>query len=438
MSDTPPSKKQLIQYSFLALPLAFAGLPLYIHAPDFYTRSLGMDLGLIGLILLCVRLIDALQDPILGYLSDRYAMQRYAVLSIGTVILILGMAAVFYGPIAPIATSVWFAIALVCATTGFSLVVINLNMIGGFWLNSPTQRTHIAAWRESFSLMGLLIASITPTALQQVQTIPQSFISLFWVFAGMILLGFSLFHVFMHTLPKTHAIYQAHTQTKIAFIAILQGPNKAFFSLCFLTQLAGAIPSVLVLFFINDYLKLSEFSGLFLALYFIAGAACMVLWVKLSGYYGKKKTWCLAQCLAVCTFIGAYTLSRGDAWLYGVICILSGCALGADLTLPPSILADKISHQKKISEATQYYALLALLPKFALAIASGCAFLMLDTLGFSAGRENSPTALAGLVLLYTLIPCALKLSAGIGIWFLYKTEGEYSDNTLHKDVNDGT
>ena len=32
-------------------------------------------------------------------------------------------------------------------------------------------------------------------------------------------------------------------------------------------------------------------------------------------------------------------------------------ALGADLTLPASILADKVSQQNKTNEATQYYAI---------------------------------------------------------------------------------
>ena len=62
---------QLIAYGLFGLPLAMAALPLYVHLPKFYGDELGMSLALVGGILLGARLLDALQDPLLGYLSDR-------------------------------------------------------------------------------------------------------------------------------------------------------------------------------------------------------------------------------------------------------------------------------------------------------------------------------------------------------------------------------
>ena len=177
-----PSKILLFQYSLLALPLAFAGLPLYVHAPDFYTRDLGLSIGVIGAILLAVRLFDAFQDPVIGYVSDKHASSRFSIIASGTIILTIGMAAIFYGPQFSVAAAVWFALSMILATTGFSIVTINLNMIGGFWRDEPKQRTRISAWRESFALIGLLIASILPAALQSVQAAEDAFRTLVWVF----------------------------------------------------------------------------------------------------------------------------------------------------------------------------------------------------------------------------------------------------------------
>ena len=63
-------KAQLFKYAFLALPLAFAGLPIYIHAPDYYTTNLGISLTAIGYILLILRAVDAVQDPIIGQIPQ--------------------------------------------------------------------------------------------------------------------------------------------------------------------------------------------------------------------------------------------------------------------------------------------------------------------------------------------------------------------------------
>ena len=104
--------------------------------------------------------------------------------------------------------------------------------------------------------------------------------------------------------------------------------------------------------------------------------------------------------------------------------MFSGMALGADLALPPSILADRVTKQKTESEATQYYALIAFIPKTAIAIASGVSFLILDHLGFVAGEQNSPEVLDGVITLYALIPCLIKLCAAFWLWRLYKHEGD--------------
>ncbi len=423
MTDAP-SRYAVFQYSILALPLAFAGLPLYIHAPDFYTRDLGLNIGLIGMILLAVRLFDAIQDPFIGYLSDKHAGKRYAIVSIGAVMLVIGMAAVFYGPQLSIPTAVWFTLSMILATTGFSIVTINLNMIGGFWHDDPKQRTRISAFREAFALVGLLIASVLPAVFQSFTSAEDAFRILFWVFVVILVAGFITFTHFMKRISPEHKITKAGTSKGLSFLPILIGPDRHFFGVCFLAQLGSAIPGVMVLFFIRDYLGAGNLFGLFLFLYFIAGAALMRVWVKLADKTGKEKAWLASMLLAVVTFIWAFFLQPGDVIAYAVICVLSGMALGADLALPPSILADRVTRQKTESEATQYYALLAFIPKTSIAIASGVSFLVLGQLGFVAGTQNTPTVMQSLITLYALIPCLIKLIAAYYLWRMHKHEGD--------------
>lgn len=424
------SKISLLQYSLLALPLAFAGLPLYIHAPDFYTRELGISIGLIGAILLAIRLFDAIQDPIIGYISDKNAKGRAAIIATGTALLGLGMTAVFYGPQFTINPALWFAASMILATTGFSIVTINLNMIGGFWSSDPKQRTRISAWREAFALLGLLIASILPATLQSFYSPEQAFQILCWVFGAIMTVSIALFLHFMRDQSANQALTKTTTKKGLSFWPILSGPDRGFFLACFLTHLAAAIPGVMVLFFIRDYLGADALSGLFLLLYFLSGALLIGLWTKLAARIGKERAWLASMLLAIATFIWAFFLQPGDIIAYGVICVLSGTALGADLALPPSILADRINRQNTESEATQYYALLAFIPKTAIAIASGASFLILDQLGFIAGTQNSPQTLQGLITLYALIPCIIKLGAAFYLWHLHKKEGElYAQQT---------
>ncbi|MFP4312866.1 MAG: MFS transporter [Alphaproteobacteria bacterium] len=436
MSHSPPKRRELFQYSFIAMPLAFASLPLYIHAPDFYAREFGLGIGLIGVILILIRLFDAFQDPVIGYLSDKYAKKRYSMMSIGAAMLTAGIGAVFIGPSWEIYPALWFALSMILATTGFSIMAINLNMIGGFWQDDKNQRTRISGWREAFMLCGLLIASILPAALETMYSPQQAYIALFFVFAGMMAIGFALFSRFMIRTLQDHAMNKGDVNSGFAFLSILMGPQKRFYFICFLTHIAASIPAVLVLFFIRDYLGAEEFSGAFLFLYFISGEVFMQGWIKLSEKIGKEKAWFYSMLLAVATFVWAFFLQSGDIYMYGIICVLSGIALGADLALPPAILADKISAQKTKSEATQHYALLAVIPKTAIALASGIAFITLDILGFEAAQDNTEQALFGLIALYALIPCFIKLAAAFILWRTFHNKGDTNAiNTKRMDIH---
>ena len=133
MNNTPVEKSALFHYAFIALPLSFAGLPLYIHMPDFYTAEFGMSIGMLGVVLLALRIFDALQDPVIGYLSDRMAKQRRGIILIGIMALAAGIGGLSFGPPPWSPVILWFSVFMIFATLGFSILTININMMGGFW-----------------------------------------------------------------------------------------------------------------------------------------------------------------------------------------------------------------------------------------------------------------------------------------------------------------
>ena len=63
---------RLIAYALPAIPLAALSLPLYIIVPTFYAETLGLSLAAVGAALLVVRIVDAVTDPLIGWLADRW------------------------------------------------------------------------------------------------------------------------------------------------------------------------------------------------------------------------------------------------------------------------------------------------------------------------------------------------------------------------------
>lgn len=414
---TTLSRKALLSYGVLALPLAFAGMPLYVHAPDYYATQYGVSLASIGIALLILRIIDAVQDPLIGQLSARFAQYRQRVIVLSALLLALTFTLLFQ-PVKGLALW-WFAISMFLATTSFSALSINLNTLGGLWSCDSQQQTRITSTREAFGLIGLMLAVLLPSALSQIMPASQAF---GWVSGLLVLLVVVALIGFLRWAMSHNVTQQKAPQSRLTYLSIIghmPRHSRHFFGIYGVSMLASAMPAVLVLFYIRDRLEAEALTGLFLLLYFVAGAVGMPLWQRLSRRYDTTRSWALAMLLAIMSFVWAYFLQAGDVWHYGVICVLSGIAFGADLSLPPALLADHIHQQEVENSASMQFGLLAFLAKTALALGSAIALSLLDMAGFQAGQANNSEALQMLSLTYAAIPCAIKLIATMWLWRVF-------------------
>ncbi|TFW28373.1 MFS transporter, partial [Duganella callida] len=149
-------------YGLLGAPLAMAALPLFVQLPAYYATSLGMALAPLGGVLFGARLIDMLQDPLLGHLLDRTAAPRRW-MACGALALGLCFAALWLPP-AAVAPAVWLAPLLVLAYGAHSLVNIAY-LAWGARLPQPSLALSAVAWREAAGVAGMLAASLIPSAI---------------------------------------------------------------------------------------------------------------------------------------------------------------------------------------------------------------------------------------------------------------------------------
>ncbi len=69
-NETLPAKI-LLSYGGLMVPLAIVDVPIVIYLPVFYSKEIGIDIGLVGLIFVLARIWDGITDPLIGWLSDK-------------------------------------------------------------------------------------------------------------------------------------------------------------------------------------------------------------------------------------------------------------------------------------------------------------------------------------------------------------------------------
>ena len=408
--DNPNLKKPTIsalaQYGFFALPLAFDSLPIYIFAPDFYAVEYGVSIAAIGIAVLVMRLFDALQDPFIGHYSDTLNPYRKHIIALGVACFTLGFLMLF-NPLAA-APLAWLCASFVLCTFGFSVVTINMQALGSLWQVPSASFTTVMATREGFSLIGVLLAASLPPVLEKFYDTKEAFTYYSLAIIPLVIIGTGLFYKWLGQakLDNSKAV-----SLKLGAL-FEQKISKYFFGVYFLNSVASAIPATLLVFFVRDYLKAEPYLGMFLAIYFLAGAAAMPIWQKLSKSKSKIYAWGGSMVLATATFIWTIFIPEQAIVAFSIICALSGMAVGANLALPTAIAADLIRDRKHQSASNRYYAAMTFFYKSSLAVAAGLVLPSLEFLGFEPNTQNGVELLP---YAYALVPCVL-LVLTIALW----------------------
>lgn len=417
------SSWRLVAYGLTGVPLAMAALPIYVNVPKFYSDVMGLNLIAIGGLLLAARVFDAVQDPLLGHWSDLVRdgrlggfgrFGRYIFVAIGTPILALGMLGLFSPPALSETPLAWWLVAmLLLVYSAFSMMQISYQAYGAEISHDPLERTRITAFREGMSLIGVFLAAALPQIFSDKFGPREGYAIFAWVFIPFLIL---LVVATLALSPKPAARLQAAPEN--AFRAMIKPLKNSRFKRLLIVfvfnGIAASIPATLVLFFIEDVIQKPSMTAAFLIAYFAAGAMGMPLWIWLSTRIGKARAWLVGMMLSIVAFVWAFLLQAGDVTPFMIICVMSGLGLGADLALPPSILADVIDDDERAGSGRNegsYFGLWNLVTKMNLALAAGIALPTLSLLGYQPKITTSPHALLYLSATYALLPCILKLGA---------------------------
>ena len=409
------SKRELVCYSLFAAPLAMAALPIYVHVPKLYAE-LGLSLSSLGMLLLVLRFADAFVDPLLGRWSDRLAT-RFSPIAIASFALLTGMLGLL-NPAAASALSIslwpWLTVSLILVYFGFSLATIAYSAWGAELPPDSAARTRLTASREAVGLLGVLVAAALPTVLASSDTPTVQIGSGLARFSWLVVL---VLIVTLFTLWRLREAKVA-VDKPAALLGVLKDQRfVALLAVFALNGIASAIPATLLLFFVDDVLRAKDWEPIFLVSYFLAGALAMPLWVMLAARLGKVTAWGVGMLVAVFAFSWAASFGAGDRIGFLVVCVASGIALGADLALPPALLADAIEKRNAREQTGSYFGIWTFATKANLALAAGLALPVISAFGYRSGEPASNVA--ALTLAYTLLPCALKLCALALLWKIH-------------------
>jgi len=390
----------LAKYSLFSGMLAFAGLPIYLHAPKYFVDTYDISLTAIGFTLLGLRLLDFIQDPIIGWWLDNMKTGHELFAAVMGVMMSGSMFALFAVP-AIGSPLIWFITFMIVLFSSFSILSILFYSQGIEKAKSLGGQGHVrlAIWREAGGLVGVCFAALIPTIFAILGVInPMAGFAISFVLIALISTYFMAREWKTVSLPKSNLrlILIDPTLRYLLFLALLNAAPLA-------------ITTTLFLFYVEACLGSQTATGPLLLIFFLCAALSTPIWGKLVTLYSTRKTLLFAMVLSIISFSFVFSLGAGDIFLFAIVCAVSGFTLGADMTLLPAAFARRID-QMGISGG-QAFGAWSFCAKFTLALAAAFVLPLLDWVGFSTNEPNTDAAIWALTLLYAGLPCILKLGA---------------------------
>lgn len=450
---------RLIAYSTNQLPLNMAALPVVLNVSHFYGEVLKVPLGIMGLIFIAARVIDAIQDPVIGLISDKFTHRgprgRLTFVALMLPLMIGGFYMLFHPPealfVQPTLLAIWLFVALFVVHLGYAGVSISYHAHGAELTDDYNERTRVTVGREVFGLLGMTLAVVLPTYFTAklgdhagYVYMGLVFIPIAIVFALPTLLWSppSVHPPVVRENPEIHVRYFRNwlvslapslarptrnmegsltLRTLVPFFAPMK--NRLFRRLLLVFIINGSALGVAVsvmLFYVEHVLQGNKLqAGIILLVYFGAAALSVPMWLVLSRRYSKTAAWFIAMVMTAAAMSLAVFLGAGDFALFVPIAIVTGLGIGADYGLPPSVLADIINAPEgkdTQGDTGAYFGLWALSTKLATAIGAAGSLPVAALLGFNPSRgQYGSTAL---IFVYIALPVAIKIAAALLIWFI--------------------
>jgi len=412
--DQPLAPALIWRYAALGLPLALPTVAVYVLLPTWYAEAFGLPLTLIGLLLLLTRLLDVLTDPLIGLMLDHVPGVSPRLPILAGALLCAPALLLLVNPLQHQAAAS-LAVGLLLLYLGWTLIQIPYLA----WLprlhDDSLQRNRAASAREVLALGGLLLSAAFPavSALAGLDT-RQGLNLLMLVTLAAGLVGIRL----LWPVPAAQAQIRS-TGSGRASLSLFRDNRLALRLLLgwFVNGLANGFPAVLFPLFVSAYLGGDDRDrGLYILIYFGAAVLSLPLWLRLSRRVPRSRLWCLAMLIAILAFATAPMLSPTTAAAFIPICLVTGAALGADLTLPHVIQAEVADWDRlrfRQARTGLLFACWNMATKLALALSAGIAFLLLGASGFEVAAPD-PLWLLGLI--YALLPCVCKSVAVALLW----------------------
>ncbi len=404
----------------------------------FLTDVVGLSPGAAGIAIFIGGTWDWINDPIMGYISDRTRTRwgrRRPYLLFGPLPFALAFTMLWWRP--PLEQelylALYYAVAYILFDASATLIYMPYFALTPELTSDYDERTSLTSYRMFFSILGSLLAFTIPWLIVdsfRPENAPRV-LAMGALFA--VISALPMLLVFFGTREREEYMRQERPALLQSLRVALKNKPFVFGLLIFLmTWIATVILQDNLAFFIKHVVQREAESELIMGTVFVTAIIALPFWNWIShrtskrwAYIGGIAFWAVVQIVLV-----TVTAQTGLALIL-FLCFLAGIGVAAAHVLPWAIIPDSIEWgewQTGERHEGVFYSLVTLLRKVATSIAIPATLWLLHFTGYDGLAEQQPaSAVMGLRVVIGPVPAVL-LCLGIAFAYFYPlTRAKYAE-----------
>ena len=391
----------------------------------FLTDVVGLRPGLAALVIFAGRTFDYINDPVIGYLSDRTRSRwgrRRPFILFGMLPFALAYMLLWWIPPFPTQTglAIYYGLAFVLYDTLATVLYMPYFALTPELTSNYDERTSLTTYRMIFSTIGAMVAFVVPLAIIGTMD-AESAGRVMAVGAGVAVLSIlPMLAVFLGTREKTEYQEQKQPGIKESILAALNNKPFLYAAAIFLLGLTALdITQATLLYFLKYHMHLEDNYDLVFGLLFVAALASYPFWNWVAGRWDKKRAVILGMLfLSVSITVMGFMRTEWGLAVLLVFSALTGIGLGAVQVLTWSMIPDTVEWdelQTGQRHEGMFYSLVQTMRKIGSSLSLPFVLLMLEWTGYVANAQTQPrNTILGIQSLIGPIPAAFLLA---GIFF---------------------
>ncbi|MEL7499988.1 MAG: MFS transporter [Planctomycetota bacterium] len=363
----------------------------------FLTDVAKLEPSTVGWIIGITRLWDAVNDPVVGLISDRIKSKlgrRRVLLLYGSIPLGVAFALCwFVPPLGNLGLAIYFTLVIIAFDTSFTIVHVGFNSLTPVMTRDYDERSSLNGYRMVFSLGGTLAAIMLVTLLGE--TIEND--ATRFLVVGVVLGTLAMIPPWIvFSITGDYDGNDEPSQMPLWTAVQTTFSNRAFVMLAAMylaSWTATSVIAAMLVYYANYYLNIPEQAYYLILVAQTSAVASIPLCVWLAKTYDKPKAFvvCIAVwCLVLVVFV---MLPRSAVTLAFVTALFCGPGIAAAAVIPWSMLPDVIEVEQVDSGERRegaYYALISFLQKLGIGVALWAIGQLLSWSGYITPTDDVP------------------------------------------------